>query len=109
MAGVPAHKAAGQNCPALTWHINRSQQADKTVSLSGPIWYEGGVGVSFAQGTAQPDGSFTMNVQSISGNGPTGTLSGQRRRDGGADVTATGSPCFGGTYHLRAGQTTAKM
>ncbi len=108
MAGMAPHKAGGQDCPALTWHINRVPGQSGTTALSGPIWYENGSGVSFAQGTAQADGSFSLDVKSVSGNGPSGTLSGKRYKNGAVDVNAEGTPCFSGKFHLRPGQTTAR-
>ncbi len=108
-AGVrPQRAGSDEACPVLTWHINRTPAANGTTTMSGPLWYEGGTGVSFANGTGTADGSFTLNVTSISGKGPTGTLNGTRHRDGSIDVTATGSPCFAGNYHLKPGQTSAR-
>lgn len=98
---------AHDQCPGLTWHINRMVQPDKTVSLNGPIWYEDGSGASFAQGTGQADGRFTLNVKMMSGNGPVGTISGQRTPDGSINATANGPTCFAGTYHIAPGQTSA--
>jgi hypothetical protein len=122
MAGAPIAPALAQGgpvgfvnyidahdqCPGLTWHINRSVQPDKTVNLSGPIWFEDGSGVSFAQGVGQPDGKFLLNVKSMSGNGPAGTITGQRMPDGSVDSTAVGPPCFAGSYHIAPGQTSTK-
>ncbi len=110
MAGIPAHKAgSGQDCPSLAWHINRQPSPGGTVNLSGPIWYENGSGVSFAQGTGQPDGTYSLDVKSVSGDGPAGTISGKRFKNGSVDVNATGTPCFSGKFHLRPGQTSAKL
>jgi hypothetical protein len=102
------HDVGGQHCPGLTWHIDRMVQPDKTVNLSGPIWYADGSGVSFAKGTGQPDGHFTINVTTMSGNGPAGTITGQRMSDGSIDSTAVGPPCFAGTRHIAPGQTSTK-
>jgi hypothetical protein len=99
----------GRTCPGVTWHIDRMVQPDKTAKLSGPIWYENGSGMSFAKGTGQPDGYFALTVTTMSGDGPAGTITGQRMPDGSIDVTAEGSPCLAGTVHLAPGQTSAKM
>jgi hypothetical protein len=104
-----AHEAAGVRCPALTWHFNRMVQPDKTVKINGPIWFEDGSGVSFAQGTGQADGHFMLEVKQMSGNGPSGSVSGQRMPDGSINATAVGPACFAGTVHLAPGQTAAKM
>jgi hypothetical protein len=100
--------AAHDQCPGLTWHFDRMVHADKTVTLNGPIWFEDGSGVSFAQGTGQPDGKFVLNVKQMSGNGPTGTITGQRMPDTSIDATAVGPQCFAGTYHIAPGQTSTK-
>jgi hypothetical protein len=105
----PGRSVGGRTCPGLTWHIDRMVQPNKTVKLSGPIWYADGTGVSFAQGTGQPDGHFTINVKTMNGDGPAGTITGQRMPDGSVDATAAGPPCFAGTVHLAPGQTSAKM
>jgi hypothetical protein len=60
--------------------------------------------VSFAQGTGQPDGKFTLNVKMMSGDRPTGTITGQRMPDGSSTAMTVGPECFAGTYHLVAGQ-----
>jgi hypothetical protein len=94
------HEDQGVHCPAMSWHINRTVQADKSFSLNGTIWFTDGSGVSFAQGTGQADGQFTLNVSKMSGNGPAGTIGGQRMPDGSITATALGPPCFAGTVHL---------
>jgi hypothetical protein len=99
----------GRHCPGLSWHFNRAVQPDQTVKVNGPIWYEDGSGISFAQGSGQPDGHFTLNVKTASGDGPAGTVTGQRMPDGSVNATAVGSPCFAGTVHLAPGQTSTKM
>ena len=63
------HDYGDTHCPGLTWHIDRVVQPDKTVNISGPIWYADGSGVSFAKGKGQPNGDFTITVSTMSGNG----------------------------------------
>ncbi len=67
----------------------------KTVNLSGPIWYENGSGVSFAKGMGQPDGRFALTVTTMNGDGPAGTITGQRMPDGSIDATAEGPLLWG--------------
>jgi hypothetical protein len=98
----------GVHCAGLTWHISRMVQPDNTVRLNGPIWYEDGTGTSFAQGIGQANGTFTLNVKKMSGDGPVGTITGQRMPDGSVDATAVGSRCFAETVHLAPGQTSEK-
>ena len=105
---VPAHAVGGKQCPGLAWHISPVEQANQTYDVSGPIWYEDGSGMSFAKGTRQADGAFSLKVKRSSGDGPTGTITGRRMPDGSADVTIAGAPCFTGTYHLAPGQTSSK-
>jgi hypothetical protein len=102
------HDYGDTHCPGLTWHIDRVKQPSGIVDISGPIWYADGSGVSFAKGTGQPDGKFTLNVTTMSGKGPTGTITGIRHPDGSIDSTAVGSECLAGTRHIKPGQTSAK-
>jgi hypothetical protein len=102
------HDYGGEHCSGLTWHFDRMVQPGKTFNLSGPIWYTDGSGMSFAMGTSQPDGHFTLTVTTMSGNGPAGTITGQRMPDGSINATAVGPPCFAGTVHLAPGQTSAE-
>jgi hypothetical protein len=106
---VGPHDAGGGHCAGLTWHISRVVQADKSLSLNGPIWYEDGSSTSWAKGTGQPDGNFMLNVTQMNGTGPVGTITGQRMPDGSISATAVGTACFAGTYNLAPGQTSAKM
>ncbi len=101
------HDYGDTHCPGLTWHIDRVVQPDKTVNISGPIWNADGSGVSFAKGKGQPDGYFTITVSTMSGDGPAGTITGQRHPDGSINSTAVGPPCFAGTRHIAPGQTSA--
>ena len=104
---IPGRIVSNRRCPGLTWHIDRTVRADQTVSLSGPIWYENGSGMSFATGTGQADGRFSLDVKTMSGDGPAGTITGQRMPDGSIDATSAGPPCFAGTVHLEPGQNSA--
>lgn len=97
------------SCAALTWHFSQIKNADGSMQINGPIWFADGTGVSFATGKGAANGSFTLQVTKISGNGPNGTVTGKRGAGGEIDATATGSDCFAGEYHLMAGQTTAKQ
>src|SRR3954447_9144550 len=68
-------------CPALTWAFSRNANPDGTVSVHGPIWFEDGSGMSAAAGKGTADGKFTLTVQKVRGNGPEGTITGQRYQD----------------------------
>jgi hypothetical protein len=106
---IEPRDVGGRHCPGLSWHFDRVEQPDKTAHFSGPVWYEDGSGISFAQGTGQPDGHFTLNVKTASGDGPTGTVTGQRMPDGSVDATAVGPQCFAGKIFLKPGQTSTRM
>jgi hypothetical protein len=93
---IGAHPVGSQFCPGLAWHIRPVKLANQSFNLSGPIWFEDGSGMSFATGTRQADGTFSLNVESRSGNGPTATITGQRMPDGSADVTLAGASCLKG-------------
>jgi hypothetical protein len=112
MAGAPIASSFAQGAPAgfmhYYWHFDRVAQPDKTFRVSGPIWHEDGSGVSFAKGVTQADGHFTLNVTTMSGNGPAGTITGQRMPDGSVNATAVGPGCFAGTYHIAPGETSVK-
>lgn len=105
---VAPHPVGSQHCPGLAWQINRVELPNQSFNVSGPIWYGDGSGMSFAKGTRQADGKFALTVQRQSGDGPTGTITGQRKPDGSAEVTTTGSPCLAGTYHIAPEQTSTK-
>jgi hypothetical protein len=109
-AGMPPHKAGtAGDCPGVSWHINRVPSGN-TVTLSGPVWLDNGSGVSFASGSGNPTtGQFSLNVNSVSGSGPSGTISGMRHPDGSIDLTIAGTPCFAGTFHLKPGQTSTRL
>lgn len=110
-AGIPPRKAGtAEPCPGVSWEIMRMPAAEKGhIELSGPIWNTDGTGMSMAKGEGHPDGSFTLKVTRVDGNGLEGTVTGKRSRDGGSDVSMTGTGCANmPTMHLKPGQTSMK-
>jgi hypothetical protein len=110
-AGTPPRKAGtAEACPGVMWDITRTPGAQKgSYDLSGPVWYTDGSGMSLAKGELRPDRTFTLNVTSMGGKGPAGTVTGTLNRDGSRDVKMTGSgTCNNMEMHLKAGQTSTK-
>jgi len=109
-AGQAPRKAGTENCPGVMWDIVRSAGPDKnTIILSGPVWNLDGSGTSMAKGEAHPDGSFSMTLTAIQGNGPAGQVTGVRNRNGNGHATLAGSgSCNNMTINLRPGQNSAK-
>jgi hypothetical protein len=109
-AGMAPRKAGTENCPGVMWDIVRSAGPDKnTIVLSGPVWNLDGSGTSMAKGEAHPDGSFSMTLTSIQGNGPAGQVTGTRNKSGVGQAKLTGSgTCNNMTIPLKAGQTSSK-
>jgi hypothetical protein len=105
-----AARMAGANCLPLNWHINRGTEAAGVTPLSGPLWFEGNPGLSFATGSSQKDGTFSLTVATVRGAGPAGAVTGKRNADGSIEVNVV-SPdkCFSGSFHLAPGETSAKL
>jgi hypothetical protein len=97
--------AAGGNntCNEMSWNLRR----DNADNIRGVIWYTGGAGVSNAMGKADADGKFTINIISIYGSGPVGTVTGTRNADGSTDAQFVGTSCKTGMIHLKPGQTSS--
>jgi hypothetical protein len=57
-------------------------------------------GFSVIKGTVTADGTISATLTSLSGNGPTGTITGKRGKDT-TDVALAGPGCANGRIHLR--------
>ncbi len=82
----------GMVCPPLTWAIH-PVGAPENGGLSGVLWYADMSGVSLARGMMTKDGRITLDVTSVSGAGPTGTVTGTRRADGTLMADLNGPGC----------------
>jgi hypothetical protein len=103
-------RLAGPNCLPLYWDIKRGTEASGVTPLSGPLWFEGNPGLSFASGSSQKDGTFSLTVTTVRGAGPEGMVTGKRNADGSLDVKVESkNACFTGSFHLAPGETSAKL
>ena len=95
--------AAGPNndCDEMSWNLRRDDKG----MIRGVVWYTGGAGVSNAMGQAEPDGKFTIKLNSIYGSGPVGAVTGVRNKDGSTDAEFVGTSCKTGMMHIKPGQT----
>lgn len=109
-AGVPPRKAGtAEACPGVMWDIMRMPGSGGVVSLNGPVWNTDGTGMSTARGEERPDGTFSLNITTVDGKGPAGTVTGKRNRDGSAQVVMVGNgTCNNMTMRLAKGQTSMK-
>jgi hypothetical protein len=78
--------------------------------MHGYFYWTDGSGISKAVGKANPDGTFQLTLTSIDGNGPVGTVNGQRSANGALNATLKGQGCANMTvntqrpeYHTSAG------
>ncbi len=107
---IAQHAAGGKDCLPLNWHIKSGTEAGGVTPLSGPLWFEANPGMSFAKGSSQKDGTFSLTVTTARGAGPAGTITGKRNADGSTDVKiASKDVCFKGSFHLAPGETSAKL
>ncbi len=75
-------------CPGLHWTM-----ASARPNLHGYFYWNDGSGVSKGVGTSKPDGTFELNLTSIDGNGPVGTVTGKRASNGTLTATLKGQGC----------------
>ena len=75
-SGTPA-------CPSVHWTLVRQYAAPaKSGPLAGVVFYNDGSGMSRMTGASQADGTFKLNLTSVDGKGPTGTIVGARKPNG---------------------------
>jgi len=91
-AGSVASSVAG--CPRLMWRLARDGD-----NVNGMMYYADLSGTSQVSGTVDSSGHFTLTVKSAIGNGPVGTVTGQRQApgpnqsQGALNATMTGAGC----------------
>jgi len=88
-AGV-ARTAPG--CPHMSWHIQRVP-GSQAGTLAGVAWFVDMSGVSSVRGAVNQAGAFTLTVTSVSGTGPSGTVTGTRGADGSIRASLDGPGC----------------
>jgi hypothetical protein len=84
--GNTASSVAG--CPFISWRL-----ANSNGSIHGTAEYSDLSGISFVTGTMDSDGHFTLQLKSVIGNGPVGTVTGTRSSSGRIMATLTGEGC----------------
>ncbi len=87
MVGSGVSRVAG--CPYIEWRLARHPDGQ----ITGIVYYSDLSGTSQASGTIAQNGKIDLTLTSQMGNGPVGTVTGQRRSDGAANVTLTGPGC----------------
>jgi len=81
---IPGYLATAPStpqCPSMTWHI-QPFGAPGAGEWAGVVWFSDMSGISVARGNIGQDGKFTLVLTSVSGSGPTGTVTGARSADG---------------------------
>jgi hypothetical protein len=83
-------------CPFISWRL-----ANNNGEIHGTAEYSDLSGISFVKGTMNPDGSFTLTLTPTSiGNGPVGTVTGTRSKDGRIMATLKGQGCANNTIDI---------
>ena len=77
------YSSGTKECPSANWTRVRQYEPNAVSgTLSGVVFYDNGSGVSRMIGLSKPDGTFILDLTSINGNGPVGTVTGTRKADG---------------------------
>jgi len=85
-----------KECPSVHWTLVRQYGPDvKSGPLSGVVFYDNGSGTSRMKGMSKPDETFVLDLTSIEGKGPVGTVTGVRKADGelSADFVSSTGDC----------------
>ena len=93
-AGMAPSSVAG--CPNIAWRL--AKDADGT--LRGIMWYDDLSGMSKASGSAE-NGKFHVTMVSVIGNGPVGTVDGDRSSDGAGEAKMLGEGCANMTVKMQ--------
>jgi hypothetical protein len=84
-------------CPFISWRL-----ANENGSIHGFAEYSNLSGISTVTGMMDSDGKFTLDLRSVIGDGPVGTVTGTRMSDGSIDATLVGQGCANNTVHIAA-------
>ena len=82
-------KSSVAGCPNLQWRIARHDDG----TAAGIAWYSDLSGVSQIKGSSDAAGEFHLQLTSLQGKGPVGTVVGHRAPDGGLVADLTGEGC----------------
>jgi hypothetical protein len=103
-------KGPTATCPTLEWDVVPlpHDAAGKLVgnAINGVAYYGDMSGVSTIKGTISADGNLTATLTSVSGAGPTGTVTGMRGAKG-THIELHGAGCANATFDLPRWQATA--
>ena len=83
-------KASVAGCPSIGWRLARH---DNDHTISGIAYYADASGASSVKGTYSQNGTFDLQVTSTMGNGPVGTVTGQRSQNGALVADLKGEGC----------------
>lgn len=86
-AGASSSSVAG--CPAILWRLARHEDG----SITGIVYYSDMSGVSTANGTVNSSGQFHIQLTSSMGNGPVGTVDGEKVKNKKGFATMKGEGC----------------
>lgn len=82
-------------CPYIAWRLVRHPDG----AVTGIAYYGDLSGVSEVTGNVDQSGHFQLQTKSSMGNGPVGTVTGMREKNGAIEATMTGQGCA--NMHLR--------
>jgi hypothetical protein len=82
-------------CPTIEWHLARHNNGDVT----GIFYYSDMSGISTATGTVDNAGNIQLTVNSRTGQGPVGTVTGMRSPNGAITAKLTGNACANAELH----------
>lgn len=88
----------GPRCRSIGWHV---QPVSRTLpaSITGVAYYSDMSGLSTIKRTVAADATINATVTPVSGNGPSGTVTGKRGK-GATDIVLTGPGCANAHMHL---------
>jgi len=82
-------KASVAGCPNIGWRLARHDDG----TITGISYYADASGASSVKGTYSQNGTFDLQVTSTMGNGPVGTVTGQRSQNGALVADLKGEGC----------------
>ncbi len=86
-------------CPTIEWHILPIPEGVAS-NINGVAFYTDMSGVSTVRGTMGTDGKVVATLSSVSGSGPSGTVSGSRDKNV-SRIVLTGAGCANTSFNLQ--------
>ncbi len=83
-------------CPYIIWRLARHDNGD----ITGIFYYSDMTGVSQATGTMDQEGHFHLTLTSSNGQGPVGTVAGEKSANGAVVATMSGQGCANAQLHF---------